>query len=94
MFSKTSETGSKAADIIQSNTGIASDNSTRDFLEGVRQDAMKYDLIDTGRKLNSAHFLSLKSRYKSVTGNMFPPPVIQSVQVPEEEALEIGSVAP
>lgn len=94
MFRKTSETGSKATDLVQSNTGIASDNSTRNFLEGVRQDAMKYDFIDAGCSLDSYRFLSLKSRYKSVTGNMLPPSVIQSAQVPEEEALEIGSAAP
>ena len=91
MFKKKADNVSKTAD---SNTKEATSvNLMKNFLEGARKDAKKYDLIDTGVPINSYPFLSFHNKCKSLKPQI-PPFIVQGLQITDEEPFETNPASP
>ncbi|RUR19581.1 hypothetical protein [Legionella qingyii] len=91
MFKKTAGNDRKSVDLIH-NTAQGR-TSGKNFLDGVRKDANKYELIDTGVPLNSYQFLSPLSKYKSSKAQVSPF-IVHDMQIADEDGFEVESVCP
>ncbi|WP_454780257.1 hypothetical protein [Legionella sp. WA2022007384] len=94
MFKKKAGNVSKTADLIHSNTQEATSvKLMKNFLEGARKDAKKYDLIDTGVPINPHPFLSYKNQYNRLKSQI-PPFIVQGLQISDEEPFEVNPASP
>ncbi|KTD05311.1 hypothetical protein OQJ19_04005 [Fluoribacter gormanii] len=91
MFKKIAGNESKSVDLIHNNT--QGGTSVKNFLEGARKDAKKYELIDTGVPSNPYQFLPPLSRHKNSKAQV-PPFIVHGLQIADDEVFEAQSVCP
>ncbi|QMT59319.1 hypothetical protein [Legionella sp. PC997] len=90
MFKKKAVNVSETA---ESTTKEATSVNFKNFLEGAKKDAKKYDLIDTGVTIPSYPFLSPQNKYKRLKPQI-PPFIVQGLQIMDEEPFEPKPTSP